>query len=79
MKKLKKLKIMTSQGYREVKRRLLEPMETESPRSSTARSSKKREFDQTEPNLDVEEQELSTKRRVEEWMSFEDVEGLWSI
>ena len=54
----------------------MEPMETENPRGSKDRSVTKREMEQVEPDIEVEEQEPSTKRRVKDWVSFEDVGGL---
>ena len=76
VKKLKKLKIMTSKGYNEVKRGSLDPIVTESQRSSAASSSNKRKLEQTDPDLVADEQEPSVKRKAEDWTSIEDVDGL---
>ena len=56
VKKQTKLKIMTAERRREVKRGSLEPMEIESPWSSTARRSSKRDLQQVEPDLEADEE-----------------------
>ena len=50
-----------------MKRGSLEPLETESPRGSTARSSSKIEFCQVDPDVGVDGEEPSVKKKIG-WM-----------